>query len=152
MSDKKQNKFVDIGNCRGPEMTARYEQIAEEGYDPFDPEVFKEEHGRPIIFENRHWILTTNQYPYEKTKFHYLVVCKDFVTKASEMTSKMWSSVGEIISFVEEKHEVDGHTLFMRMGNTKKTGASVVRLHFHIIVPEGESDERTAVYPVVSKK
>ena len=147
-----QKKFVDIGNVRTKEQRIWYEEIAQKGIDPFSPEHFPKTHPKPILYENDSWFFTENAVPYNDTRYHFLVVCKYFATKAKELTQKMILDLHEILQYAEEEYNLDGHVMCMRLGNTKKTGASVVRLHFHIIAPSGGPDERTAIYPVLSKK
>ena len=152
--DNLKHEFVDIGNARDPKMIEWYEKLAEEGIDPFSIEHFKKVHPNPIISENENWFLTTNAVPYSGCKHHFLIVSKQFATKLSDLTRVAWVDFYDLIYELEKSEDLDGHALFMRMGDTRKTGASVTRIHAHLIVPEENESEsgRTAIFPTVFKK
>jgi diadenosine tetraphosphate (Ap4A) HIT family hydrolase len=151
MPEETKSLFVDIENTRNPEQRAWYQRIIDEGIDPFEEENFKKRHPNPILFENRHWIVTTNAVPYENCKHHFLLVPKRFLVSLEEMAPMTWTDLHEAIAFVKNKYDVSGYAFFMRSGSTAKTGASVARLHAHIVVPAGEDCKRTSIYPVITE-
>jgi len=141
--------FVDIENTRNPEQRAWYQRILDEGVDPFEEEYFKKNLPHPILRENRSWMVTSNAVPYNNCKHHFLFVPKRFVKDLDDLATISWIDFHELITILGKDFKLDGYALFMRTGNTTKTGASVLRLHAHILVPNGDTDERTSIYPVV---
>ena len=155
MKDDLQKEFVDLGNVRlsDVDMKSWYEEIDAKGIDPFSPEHFRETHTNPILIESEHWVFTRNAIPYSGCKEHFLLVSKDFVKKISGISPESWVDFQNIIETAEDEYGLDGHVLFMRLGDTRKTGASVVRLHAHLIVPKDNDDSgRTAIFPIVVNK
>lgn len=149
MEEETKKEFVDIGNVRTEDQRVWYQKIIDEGIDPFEENYFKKNHPNPIIHENDSWILTTNAVPYSNCKLHFLIISKRFIMDTRSVDKKSWNDLHEVFLFVESHYRIDGYAFFMRSGDTKRTGASVVRLHAHIVVPDGHHQERNSIYPVI---
>lgn len=154
--DNLQKEFVDLGNCRNEEMLKWYKSIAERGIDPFDPEHFPDVHaefgGEIIEVKNDSWMLGKNAVPYKgPIKYQFLIVPIFFATTLIDVSPKAWADLQDLILWLQREFGFDGHFLYSRMGSTHQTGASVVRLHFNIIVPDCQEGERTCVFPQVKK-
>lgn len=150
--NKEKQVFVDIENTRNPEQKAWYQKIIDEGVDPFEEKYFKTNHPHPIIFENFSWMITNNAVPYEGSKHHFIIIPKFFTKNLENIPISLWGDLLQIIKFIQKKFNFDAYVFFVRTGDTQKTGASVVRLHAHIIVPECTDNQRVSVYPKIDKK
>lgn len=94
-------------------------------------EGFKKE---PIEFEGDWWVVTKNDFPYQGSSFHYLLVYKpEHITSCTELTPEAWTELGEHVKHVCEKHNIPGGSVFMRFGDTDYNGSSINHLHAHII-------------------
>jgi hypothetical protein len=151
--DDLQKKFVDLGNCRDGKQLEWYKSIAERGIDPFDPEHFPEIHaefGGTIIDDNDSWTLAKNAVQYDgEIEYQFLIVPKFFATSLIEVSPKAMVDLRDIVLTAQTMFQFDGHFFYFRGGDTRQTGASVVRLHANIIVPKCKPDGRTKVYPIV---
>lgn len=144
------SKFVDVDNTRTPEQRAVYEAIEAEGFDPFEEEHFKKNHPHPIIFENQNWFLTHNSFPYQGMSLHLLLVHKSFITSIDKISQPGWLDFYALIQFAVKKFNLTSGGFFMRFGDTVKTGGTVTHLHAHIMVTDGEPDERRSMYVTTS--
>lgn len=147
-----QYKYVDIGNCRTDEQRKWYESIAKRGIDPFDPEHFHSVHsefgGEIIEVQNDSWMLGKNAVQYKgPIKYQFLIVPRFFATTLIEVFPKAWTDLRDLILWLQKEYGFNGHFLYSRMGSTHQTGASVVRLHFNIIVPDCPNEERVSIFP-----
>ena len=141
-------KFVDVGNTRTPEQRKVYEDIELSGVDPFETEYFKKNHPHPILFENEYWLLTRNAFPYTGMSIHLLLVHKPFITSIEQITPEGWADFQSLIKFAVEEFGLTSGGFFMRFGDTFKTGGTVTHLHAHIMVADGEADQRRSMYVV----
>lgn len=144
------SKFVDVGNTRTSEQREVYERIEAEGFDPFEAEHFKKNHPHPTLFENTNWLLTHNAFPYQGTSLHLLLIHKPFITSIEKISPTGWIDFQELIQFVVKEFNLTSGGFFMRFGDTVKTGGTVTHLHAHIMVTDGEPDERRSMYVTTS--
>jgi len=126
---------VDLDHTRGDSQAEVYREIAEEGFCPFCWENFQKKHQKPIVLQTDWWIVTENQWPYEGANLHLLFVYKEHVTHPSEVSPVAWEEFyGDVLSFVEKEYDIPGGGIYIRFGDTKYTGASVVHFHVNLVV------------------
>ena len=145
------SKFVDVKNTRTPEQRRVYEKIEQEGIDPFEFEHFRKHHPHPIVFENQNWFLTHNAFPYQGMSLHLLLVHKTFITSIEQITPESWLDFSALIQFATQEFKLTSGGFFMRFGDTTKTGGTVTHLHAHIMVTDGEPEDRRSMYVVSNK-
>lgn len=129
---------VDPANARAQGYRDVIEKIADEGECPFceTSSNFLADHTQPIIAQNAHWFLTYATWPYENTKTHYLVILRRHIAHMVNMLPAEWTSLASLVHQFTFDQEIPGGAFTMRFGPTEYTGATVVHLHAHIIVPE----------------
>lgn len=134
MDDK--DGFVDLGNARSEEQKKVMEAIATEGECPFCRENLAKYHKKPIILSGLYWILTENQWPYENTRVHLLLIATVHAEKISDVPSEAGEERWRFLRFAEREYGVNIGAACMRFGWKKDSGAATVRhLHEHFIVP-----------------
>lgn len=124
----------NFDSARTPEQIAKMQKLATSGICAFCPEHFKEHHDNPIEFETAHWIVAKNDYPYEHTSLHLLLVAKEHVQKLEELTSTARADFMETLVRVEKEFDLFSFGLGMRVGDFRYNGGSVDHLHAHVIV------------------
>lgn len=147
MTDNK--TYVDLSNAGRPGDDGSYkkilEQIQKDNVCPFCTEYLKQYHKNPILKETDSWILTTNMYPYENAKHHFLLVLKNHKTDTKDLSSQEWQNLHEQVTWIIDSYKIPGGTLIMRSGNTAHTGATVTHLHAQFISPDYKNPERKPV-------
>jgi len=136
---KTKNNFVDLRNSRGGDQDEVMKKIIEANEDPFSPENIKKYHKQPVLLDSEGWIVTLSQYPYQNTKQHFLLISKRYVEQMSELQQEEILDLFKCFTWLKENHRVEGGALGMRFGDTILSGATVKRLHAHIIVPDTTS-------------
>lgn len=121
-----------LANARNPEQLAEMERLIASGECLFCS-------GRwPIITETKHWLIGYNQYPYDGTRQHLLLVPKMHVTDLiyldHESKDDMWSVLDMI--------NMPSYSLGVRCGDPEKTGGTLDHLHMHFVVPDGTTPVR----------
>lgn len=88
----------------------------------------------PVLYENEGWLVSKNDYPYEGSRFHFLISAKRHIELPTELYMKEWAMLGKAINWVERAFKIKGASLVMRFGDGKFTQSSIQHLHAHIIV------------------
>lgn len=133
--DYSEYKFIYPPNARKQDQLDIMINKESNNEDPLapknlDPEVQK------TIFETDHWCITLNRFPYENAKYQILGIVKDDVYKFEELSKDAFDEVQEIINRLIKEYNLDGGAFCWRYGDPAKSGASLKRLHFHVIMPE----------------
>lgn len=125
---------VYLSHARTAAQRENMERIKKAGVDPFDWKQIGTYHAQPILRKGAHWLVTPNDYPYEGTALHLLLIHKRDIRLPSELSPSAWQELGTHIKWIEKKYRVTGGSLLMRFGDPALTGASVHHLHMHVIV------------------
>lgn len=121
--------------------------IIKNGCCPFCPEYFKW-HQKPILKKAGGWFITESSWPYENAEHHYLIIPERHIEHVTELEKDDLSTVLDLVNEVVKKNNILGGGIALRFGDTRYTGATVVHLHFHLIVPHKEDakDASETVY------
>ncbi len=134
-------EIVNIENSNRPsDLKEKYLQvikrIEKDKLCPFCFENLLKYHKKPILLENKSWIVTENMYPYSNSKLQILFIHKRHIFSVNEIKPSEWKELNYVVNYIIEKFKIKGGAFAMRFGNTKITGASVSHLHCHILVPK----------------
>jgi diadenosine tetraphosphate (Ap4A) HIT family hydrolase len=123
--------------------------IEKKGKCPFCPDNFKY-HKEPILKKENHWFLTKNSWPYKNTKYHFIIIGKKHKENFSELNENDFKSVKRLTNWALKKFKIKGGALTIRFGDTDHTGATVCHLHFHLISPklDKENKVKTVNFPI----
>ncbi len=122
-----QKKFVDLTGAQGrAQYVETIKQIIKDGVCPFCIKHFLKYHTRPILQHGVHWIVTENMNPYNGSKHHFLFVSTRHIESPEGLTSGAFGELQKHIAWLKKKYKLPGGTFFMRFGDTRYTGASVV--------------------------
>lgn len=130
---------MEMDNARHPEQLEKMLALEESGGCHFCAEGFKE-HSAAVIHEGNHWFVTANDFPYEGSVHHYLIVNKTHITRLSEIADKARVELFSVIEWLEEYLGVAGASVFVRSGDMAYTGATLDHLHFHFLVGGNKAD------------
>ncbi len=133
---------MNISNARVPAQRKQMVEIQKEGVCPFCPKYFKKYHDAPIIKETDKWLITKNDYPYEGSKLHLLLVHKKHIENVSELSPKAAQELIHLTKWAEKEFKMKGGILLMRFGKPEYTGATITHLHAHVVVGEKEGKGR----------
>jgi len=141
--NKKKTNYINLKHARAEDQLKQMEQIAQDGVCPFCREHFEKYHKSPIEINGKFWLLTKNDFPYDGTEVHFLIVYKTHIVNISDVESSAWIEFGEHIKFLNKKYKTPGGAIFIRFGNTDYTGSSINHLHAHFLIggPYSENTE-----------
>ncbi|MFA5942731.1 MAG: HIT domain-containing protein [Candidatus Paceibacterota bacterium] len=138
-----EKKQVDVGNASvvpRDDYVKVLEEIIAAGFCPFCEEHLFKHHPNPVLFQNKHWLVTKNTWPYVGTRLHLLFIARTHIERIEDMTATMLLYRHDLYRQVIEEHTITGATFMTRSGETLFTGATVTHLHSHLIVG-GARDE-----------
>ena len=131
--------FIDSG--RSLEQITQMEDLESREVCVFCEKHFKTEHREPIEIETSHWLVTKNDYPYEHTKLHLLIVPKEHVNLLSKLSKEALAEYAELLPKIEQHYKLTSYSQFMRVGDFRYNGASIYHLHSHIVVADHKHPE-----------
>ncbi len=124
-------KYIYPANARAQEQLDIMLRMEAEDKDPMAPEYIEQE----ILFMTEYWHVSRNRFPYQGAELHFLIVARGPVYEVAEISPAMWLDLQEIWKRLMKEYNLDGGGICMRFGNPAKSGASLTRLHAHIIMP-----------------
>lgn len=106
--------------------------------DPLDAGIIDQD----ILHVKNYWYITKNRFPHNGTGEQFLIVAKNPVYKIDDISAEMWKELEEIWLFLVETYNLTGGALCIRYGDPALSGASLKRLHVHLIMPDKEKKIR----------
>ncbi len=131
----------NLTNGRTPEQLEQMRRLEESGICAFCSKHFNAEHKNPVEFETDNWVVTKNDYPYQNTKLHVMLIPKVHVKTVSELSKAARSEYLDLIARIETHWNLESYAQFMRSGDIQYNGATVEHLHAHVIVGDYENDD-----------
>lgn len=130
------NNYININNSRENEQIEVMKKIADEAHCPFCQENLRLYHKKPILKESQYWLVTSNQWPYQHTKHHLLLIYKEHATKLSDLNDEAGRELFQLIKELEKEYQFEGGGLAMRFGDTDFSAGTVNHLHIQLVVPD----------------
>lgn len=127
---------MKFDNARDPEQLRRMKQAEAEG-KCYLCDIFKarkSDKSGIFLHVGKNWFVKKNDFPYEGSVHHYLIVSREHVTKLSDINRSAGFEFLGVIEYLENILDVEGFSLFVRSGNMSYTGATLDHLHFHFMV------------------
>ncbi|MEI6346230.1 MAG: hypothetical protein WCO79_03285 [bacterium] len=141
MSETGKNRNIILASISEEEDHKKkvYENIDNKGHCPFCMENFRTYHKKPILAEGIYWVLTDNQWPYEKVKHQLLAVYKTHIEHITEMDPKAGEELVSLFAVEAKKRGIVGGGIAIRFGSNPELGSygnTVLHIHAHLIEPD----------------
>ncbi len=142
--DKVQNtdmysfKYIYPPNARHQEQLDIMIDQEEKNQDPLASEYINQE----IILDSEYWYVTKNKFPYEGAEQHFLIVAQKPIYNIEDMPQEMCIDFQVILDTLINDYNISGGGICMRFGDPALSGASLTRLHCHLIMPKEETKIR----------
>jgi diadenosine tetraphosphate (Ap4A) HIT family hydrolase len=132
--------FVEVDHARTEEQKKVLQEIEASGECPFCMPNLHKHHDRPILYGNKHWIATENQWPYKNIGYHFLVIPRVHAESLNDLPAAAGIELLAILQHLESTFKLDSGAVLMRFGDTTYNGGSVKHLHVHLMVPDLQED------------
>lgn len=141
-------KYIYPPNARHQEQLDIMLNMEAAGKDPLALENIDHD-AQKILFHTKHWHVSENRYPREGSEISFLVVAMNPVYEIDDISPEMWLDLQQVWQKLVREYRIDGGGICMRFGNPAKSGASLTRLHVHIIMPK---DNEKVRFPVGGRR
>ena len=132
------NKHINLSAVRREDQAKVMEEIDQANECPFCRENLEKYHKNPILKEGKFWILTDNQWPYEKIRHQLLAIYIKHIEHINEMDPEAGQELVEMFSEETRKRNIPGGGIAIRFGKSEdgNYGSSVLHIHAHLIEPD----------------
>ncbi len=131
-------KYIFPPNARNQEQLDIMLEKEARDEDPLDPNIIEQ----PILFSTNNWYVTQNRFPHQGNSQQFLIISLQPIYKIEDISKEMWKELKEIWLKLKETYNLTGGALCFRYGDPVLSGASLKRLHAHIITPNVEEKVR----------
>ncbi len=148
MTDDPKNRFINISSIRREDQRAVMVEIQKQGHCPFCRENLEKYHKNPILKEGTFWLLTDNQWPYQKVKHQMLAIYKTHIENLTEIDPEAGKELFEMFAAAAKERNMSGGGVAMRFGSSEygNYGSSVLHIHAHLIEPDLASLDETEAW------
>jgi len=94
------------------------------------------EHRAAVELSGKHWYVVKNDYPYEGTSAHYLIVPHAHVSSFDELPDEAGADLWAIKRELKDRLDPVALATVERSGDMRYNGGSVAHLHVHFVALE----------------
>lgn len=136
-------------NARQPDQIKKMVQLKKDGVCFLCNKNFTKYQDTPILREKKWWVVRKNDYPYEGSKIHLLLVYKKHTDSIESINPEGMVELFDHLRWVRKKFKIKGSTLIMRFGDSSYTGATITHLHAHLVSGHRYRKGSEKIRPVV---
>lgn len=139
--------LYSLDAARGGEQLERMRRLEREGICVFCLEHAGELQREPVERVGEHWYVTRNDFPYEGTRAHYLIVARRHVATFEELPDAAGEELWRIRRELAGRLGARAYATVERSGEMQLNGGSVAHLHVHMVAlaPDPEATVRFRV-------
>jgi ATP adenylyltransferase len=145
-----ERRLYNLEAARGSEQLDRMRSLQEEGICIFCPEHAGRWQREPVEHTGEYWYVTRNDFPYEGTAAHYLIVARRHVSAFEELPDEAGAELWRIRRELAERLGAVSYATVERSGDMRFNGGSVEHLHVHMVALE-ESPSETVRFRVSAR-
>jgi ATP adenylyltransferase len=124
-------------HARTPEQLAEMRQLDAAGICLFCPEHLASHPRQQVLASTRHWTVTANEFPYEGTSLHLLLVPHQHAASLLDLPEEVRADFWAALAAVVDKYQLSYYGLGVRNGDCRFTGATIEHVHAHVLVASG---------------
>lgn len=132
VDDVDKYKYIYPPNARKQEQLDIMINMENDGKDPLNPQYINQE----ILFMTNYWFVSQNRFPYDDVEAQFLIVSRYPIYRKEDMNDSMWIDLQNIWNELTKGYNLPGGALCFRFGEPAYSGASLKRLHCHLIIPK----------------
>jgi diadenosine tetraphosphate (Ap4A) HIT family hydrolase len=138
--------LYDLSAARSDDQRRYMDELAASGVCIF----CSEEHRAPVELSGEHWYVVKNDYPYEGTRAHYLIVPHAHVSSFDELPDEAGADLWALKRALRERLDPLAVATVERSGDMRYNGGSVAHLHVHFVALEADPS-RTVKFRVSAR-
>ena len=126
------SELYDLTAARSEDQHQYMEELEAAGICIF----CSEEHRPKVELSGSHWYVVENDYPYEGTSGHYLIVPHAHVSSFDELPDEAALELWALKRELKERLDPPATATVERSGDMRYNGGSVAHLHVHFVALE----------------
>lgn len=126
--------FYCMENHRTAEQLSDMQRLESQGLCLFCPDGLRMHSRQRILFQTSHWTVTPNEFPYQGTGLHLLIVPHEHATDMLDLGTSAQSDFWNALGMVRERYDLTHYGLGIRNGDCRFTGATIAHVHAHVVV------------------
>lgn len=134
-------KYIYPPNARKQQQLDIMMNMEMTGQDPLAPEIIDQE----ILFTTDYWYISENRFPYDGAELQFLIASRYPVYKMEDMSQEMWIDLNKVLDVLTAEFNMPGGAFCFRFGDPSLSGASLTRLHAHLIKPKEEAKVKFSI-------
>jgi diadenosine tetraphosphate (Ap4A) HIT family hydrolase len=142
--------LYNLDAARQVEQRRFMEELEADDVCIFCPEHVERYQREPIERTGEHWYVRKNDYPYEGSLAHYLIVARAHVLAFEELPDEAGAELWQLKRELRACHQAVAFATVERSGNMLYNGGSVAHLHVHFVAlaeePESTVRFRVSAY------
>jgi ATP adenylyltransferase len=138
--------LYDLSAARSDDQRRYMDELESSGVCIF----CSEEHRAPVELSSSHWYVVKNDYPYEGTTAHYLIVPHRHVSSFDELPDEAAADLWSLKRQLKERLDPPATATVERSGDMRYNGGSVAHLHVHFVALEPDPS-RTVKFRVSAR-
>jgi ATP adenylyltransferase len=131
-----QRPLYNLAAARGEQQRIFMKELEAAGVCIFCPEHAERHQREPIERTGEYWYVRKNDYPYEGSLAHYLIVARRHVLAFEELPDAAGAELWELKRELRDRHDAAAFATVERSGNMLYNGGSVAHLHVHFVALE----------------
>src|SRR3954451_23347234 len=124
--------LYDLSAARSDDQRRYMDHLEAEGICIF----CSEEHRAPVELSGEHWYVVKNDYPYEGTRAHYLIVPHAHVSSFDELPDEAGADLWALKRELKESPPPPATATVERSGDMRYNGGSVAHMPAHFVALE----------------
>ncbi|MGO9490012.1 MAG: HIT family protein [Solirubrobacteraceae bacterium] len=125
--------LYNLEAARGADQLERMRGLEQEGVCVFCLEHADRLQREPVEQVGEHWYVTRNDFPYEGTAEHYLIVARAHVVSFDELPDEAGAELWRIRRELKDRLGAAAFATVERSGDMRFNGGSVAHLHVHLV-------------------
>jgi ATP adenylyltransferase len=126
------SELYDLTAARTDDQQRYMEELAEKGICLF----CSDEHRSKVELTGKYWYVVRNDFPYEGTSDHYLIVPHAHVSSFDELPDEAAADLWALKRELKERLDPPATATVERSGDMRYNGGSVAHLHVHFVALE----------------
>lgn len=144
--------LMNFTNARTKEQLLKMKQLQKNKVCLFCRKNIEKHGDSKILKEGKFWLVRHNDFPYQGTKAHLLLVYKKHIETFEKVSKKSLPELIDLIKWAKKKFNMKGASFLLRFGASKYTGATISHLHAHLISGVKNSKKVAPIFTVVGFK
>ncbi|HEY2632466.1 MAG TPA: HIT family protein [Solirubrobacteraceae bacterium] len=147
MSTGDDRALYHLPAARREDQLRRMEKLEHDGVCIFCPEHFAEFNREHIEIAGEHWYVVKNDFPYQGTRAHYLIVSRRHVRSFDELPDDAGAELWALKRELKQRLDPLAVATVERSGDMRYNGGSVAHLHVHFVALD-DNPESTVRFKV----